>query len=37
LPRFSSAMTLLQLTHNARIRQENTPDLSAMAMPTPLN
>ena len=34
---FSSAMTLLQLTHNARMRQANTPDLSAMAMPTPLS
>ena len=28
------AMTLLQPTHNARIRQANTPDLSAMEMPT---
>ena len=37
LPEFSSAMTLLQLTHNARMRQANTPDLSAMAMPTPLS
>ena len=30
------AMTV-QLTHNARMRQANTPDLSAMAMPTPLS
>ena len=35
LPRFSSAMTLLQLTHNARIRQENTPDLSRNNPGTP--
>ena len=31
------AMTLSQLTRNARMRQANTPDLSAMAMPTPLS
>ena len=31
------AMTLLQPTHNARMRQVNTLDLRAMAMPTPLS
>ena len=30
------AMTV-QLTHNARMSQANTPDLSAMALPTPLS
>ena len=31
------AMTLLQPMHNARMRQANTLDLRAMAMPTPLS
>jgi hypothetical protein len=33
----SCGMALSQLTRNARRRQANTPDFSAMAMPTPLS
>ena len=33
----SCGMALSQLTRNARRRQANTPDFSAMAMPTPVS